>query len=561
MRYELRLATTALGVGYFACYPPASASFDENLDYLRTAPQDTFMHRHLVDQIGTVDMERAKHILERAWDRDPVVMGLIFEAALSFQSLSGLEGHFDRNRIEYILPHSPLIQARASLLSDQELHCKWLEVFEANMTEHRPLPAPEATGLPLLYTGRAIPSEAGVHINDIRGAVAFGRDIQKETMPSEAETSRRALERLGALDLVRGNEVPHKSSLSPYGFYRRWRLEFQVRNGRHDYSVHGIQTSYGKGLTPDAARASYSMEMVERASSFASFGPEGVLGYTREYPLTKATFTQLSRNGENALDPKLLRLETPYADEPLYWLEASEPKLGGFNPTLIPAQTVFLFCNLDEIDLFSGLGSTGLASGNTMEQAKAGALLEIIERDREATTPYHPDGCFHLDPGDDDLGSLISHYREKGVHIQFQDLTGPMGVPCYKCFVADRNGRIHKGTGAHPDARKALVSALTETTYAPRAGSTPSIPEGQARLSSGDLPDYSTGSFATDLEMLENLILANGFRILYVDLTRKDIGLPVVRAIVPGMELSADFDRFSRVSPRLFSNYLKSRIP
>jgi ribosomal protein S12 methylthiotransferase accessory factor YcaO len=41
-----------------------------------------------------------------------------------------------------------------------------------------------------------------------------------------------------------------------------------------------------------------------------------------------------------------------------------------------------------------------------------------------------------------------------------------------------------------------------------------------------------------------------------VDLTRKDLEFPVVRAIVPGMEFMTDFDRFSRVSPRLFCNYL-----
>ncbi len=48
---------------------------------------------------------------------------------------------------------------------------------------------------------------------------------------------------------------------------------------------------------------------------------------------------------------------------------------------LIPAQFVFLFCNLDEQNLFSALGSTGLASGNTMAEAKVSALTEVIERD------------------------------------------------------------------------------------------------------------------------------------------------------------------------------------
>ncbi len=561
MRYELRLATTSLGTGYFACYPPSANSFDENVDYLRSSPLDSFMHRRLTDQIGALDVQTVENILGMAWERDPMVMGLVYQAALSFSGLQDLARHFDRNRVESILPHTPLIQARAGLLEDRELQRKWAERFDKNMTEHLPLPDHEAIGLPILYSENVDPPLRSVHITGIHREITALRAIQKETKLPAAETAARALGKLKALHLLIGDEVAHKSSLSPHGFYRKWRLDLRVRNGRHDFSLIGVQTSYGKGLTPEAARASCSMEIVERVSSFASFGPEGALGYTGEYPLILATLAQLQQKGEKALDPNLLRLEAPYANEPLFWLKASERKPGASDTiaALIPAQSVFLFCNLDEIDLFSALGSTGLASGNTMEQAKVSALLEVIERDCEATTPFDPRGCFRIEPGDDDIGSLLATYREKGVHVQFQDLTAPMGVPCYKCFVADNSGRIYKGAGAHLDARKALVSALTETTYGPGPGSVPSVGmEGLAAIAAGDLPDFSTGSFAADLEILETLILANGYPIFYVDLTRKDIGIPVVRAIVPGMELSADFDGFSRISPRLFRKYLDS---
>lgn len=56
---------------------------------------------------------------------------------------------------------------------------------------------------------------------------------------------------------------------------------------------------------------------------------------------------------------------------------------------------------------------------------------------------------------------------------------------------------------------------------------------------------------------METLLRANGFRVIYAELTRQDVNLPVVRAIVPGMEILADFDRHSRVHPRLYANYLK----
>jgi len=40
-----------------------------------------------------------------------------------------------------------------------------------------------------------------------------------------------------------------------------------------------------------------------------------------------------------------------------------------------------------------------------------------------------------------------------------------------------------------------------------------------------------------------------------VDISRKDLDMPVVRALVPGLELTADFDRFSRPSLRLLARY------
>ena len=71
-----------------------------------------------------------------------------------------------------------------------------------------------------------------------------------------------------------------------------------------------------------------------------------------------------------------------------------------------------------------------------------------------------------------------------------------------------------------------------------------------------NLPDYSTPDHGNDLALLERLLTANGQRPYYVDLTRKDIGLPVVKALIPGMDILGDFDRFSRVHPELFSNYI-----
>lgn len=590
MSYELKLASTGSGVGYFACLPARQASFDECLAYLRLCPLDDFMHRSLLDRLCGLEPETLAAILDAAWGRDPIVVALVCEACLSVEKFEGLRSRFDREARRGLLPHSPLIILKSSLLGDQDLHARWGALFGSNLGQHRPLPHPETTGLPLLFPREVLAglprarmslgpfvapaSSRAQHAAAPHppggGDEAPGRKSEAvgarskipggaPSLPSPEETAIRALERLGAIGGLAGPEMKHVSSLSPHGFYRRWHLRLGVKNGRHDHTVTGIQTSYGKGLTEAVARASYAMEMVERVSSFASFGPEGVLGTARALPLVQGRFSELAASGRDLLDPNALRLEAPYEDEPLYWLEAAERRLDGtVRPVLIPAQAVFLFCNLDEIGLFSGLGSTGLASGNTLEQARVSALLEVLERDGEATTVHDPARCFRITADDPLLGPLLAHLGSRGVQVRFQDLTGSLGVPCVKSFVVTARGEVFKGTGAHLDGRKAVVSALTETPFAHQGASRsgPGI-EGLVTVRYEDLPNHGTGDPAADLETLEDLLLGNGFRVLYVDLTRQDLGIPVVKAIVPGLEFMADFDAHSRVSPRLFADYLR----
>ena len=219
---------------------------------------------------------------------------------------------------------------------------------------------------------------------------------------------------------------------------------------------------------------------------------------------------------------------------------------------------MYVFFFLDEIKFFSALVFTVLGSGVNPAGAKLSALTEVVERDSEGTTPFAPELCFEVESGEARLAGLLESYRRNGVHVQFQDITPPMGLPCCKCFVSGADGKIAKGTGAHLDARRALLLALTETPF-PYPGGPPSRPamDGLLRVPVEALPNYSSGIAEQDLQTTETLLLSNGFRVIYADLTRRDVGLPVVRAIVPGMEILADFDRFTRVHPRFYANYLR----
>ncbi len=564
--YELRLSKTEAGIGYFSCVPEKKIDFEAGVDYLRSHPYDQFMRKQLLAQMGGWLKDQLRDRIRNVPPEDGVYRSLLLEACLLNEPFKKLRDAFSDRECKTLARLTPLNYIRFDRLPDRRIHNRWIELFRKNIQEHQLLPPPETADPNRPFSDAEISAVAPEKISievvypdflPLKNVLSES-DKAKPALPSPAETADIALDRLAGIGVIAGEEMRHAASLSPIALLREWRVDIGVEAGLHRYRLTGKQTSYGRGLELEQARAAYAMEMVERCSAFASIGPEGVIGYQAPYPLIQGRFSELKDRNIPALNPDHLALQAPYEDEPLYWLEGAAPGRVGSEPILVPVQCVFLFSNLDEIALFSGLGSTGLASGNTLAQAKVNALMEIIERHCEGVTPFAPDRCFDLETTEPRLATLLLNYIENGIRVQFQDLTSPLGIPCCKCFVMDAAGDIIRGTGAHLNAGRALISAMTETPY-PFPGGPPSSSglTGLLRVPFEKLPDFTTGSPETDLALLEQLLAANGYRPLYVDLTRRDLSLPVVRALIPGMEITADFDRFSRVHPRLFANYLR----
>ncbi len=555
--YVLELKETAAGSGYFACVPEQTRVFSEQLDYLRGHPNDEFMHKHLLDVLRVLPAGRIERFIETADPDDAVFLALLHEACIIHGKFHHLMDRFSGTDPRDLAPASPLVYIRAENRPHADLHRTWLGIFQANMADHRPLPPPDQAP-PMLYPPEVLraarrPRSA---LEPAAGSGAPAPSGDPTSRPGAGETAASALSRLEELGIVSGREMRHTASLAPLALLREWRMALSVDLGRHRLTLSGTQTAYGRGFDVLTARAAYAMEMAERGSAFASVGPSGIRHRQEDAPLPRSDYESLRASGRNVLDPNDLSLEVPYDNDPLHWISGSLRTERKSVPVLVPAQCVFLFCNLDEPALFSAPGSTGLASGNTPAEAKVAALLECLERDAEATTPYHPGGCFTAAAEDPRVAALLRDYAEKGIHVGFQDLTGPFGVPVYKAFVVGPDGTVAKGTGAALDGRRALLSALTETPY-PYPSGPPSapLPEAFAVRRFEDLPSHATGSPETDLSLLESLLLRDDYTPIYVDLTRRDLAVPVVRAIVPGLLPAADFDRFSRVSPRLFANY------
>jgi len=558
MRYQMERVATEFSTGWFACLPSEDLDFEEALEYIQKHPYDDFMHKYLLDLTGTFGPNLVDLLINKGKEDDPYLLALMYETFILNEKLQALRTRFDGVDVKQLAEYTPHIYINWVLRQNQADNLYWVRLFSENIYGHNPLPSPEYLERPVPFDRNAIEDwrDRVVPIEDVL-TERSRRVSQKSPVPGPTpeETAKRAMEKLKARDLVAGREMGTQASLGPYALQIPWKLDITVSVGRNRWRLTGIQTSYGKGLNVHEARASCLMEMIERYSAFASFRSDRIPGYKTGHPIIKAPFKDLVKTGHNALDPNDMNLEVPYQNQELYWIPAERADENGRYPIYVPAQLVFLFCNLDEISLSSGLPSSGLAAGNTLEEAKLNALLEVIERDAERIMPYSRERCFLLEADDPRVRDILKGCAENGIHVQLLDITPEFGIPCYKAFIQGPRGEILKGCGAGLDGKRAAVSALTEVPYShsQQPCSVPA-PEGIRTIKYEELPDYASGNVGEDLRLLERLLLMNGYHPIYVDLTRADLDIPVARVLVPGLEMITDFDRFSSLSIRQFAH-------
>ena len=313
-----------------------------------------------------------------------------------------------------------------------------------------------------------------------------------------------------------------------------------------------ISVYNGKGATPTEARVSAMMEGLERYSA-----------EVRDRELAVACFSHL----EGALDPRDLIL--PEDADP----EALIPWIPGWDmineeEILVPANAVFHPLPSDYRRLFR-TNTTGLASGNAIEEAIFHGLAEIIERDAWALV----EAARHTGPLiqniEDDLAQgLMDKFAAAGVDVYLRDITSDIGVAT--CAAAADDVRLRDptllttGMGTHTSSKVAVLRALTEVAqsrltqihgaredatladFRKRIGyeRTKKLNshwfDGSEKRSFAAVPSFESDDFLLDIRhMLGRLQQAGLDRAVVVDLTRPEIGIPVVRVIVPGLEMSA----------------------
>ncbi len=556
--YDLERTATGAGVGWFTCVPIDEWDLDRAINYLEDHPYDVFMHKYVLERLGNLEPEEFGRFVKDNKNSKPFLEALIYEAWSKNWKFEAAGIKLEEMNLKRLVHYTPLIDIRWGIRGHGRDNLYWLKCFASNYYRHTDLPKPDEAEALLPFDRKQLSGllERAVHIKEIAPGVRKHEHLYRETSPKSFIKS--LLKKLEQHSILTGWETRTEATLSPFAVERPWLLGIEIREGRNCYGLKGTQISYGRGLNIHQARISCLMEVVERYCAFTSIREGKPQGYVNTGSLIKSTYQEISDMGVNVVDPNDMCLEVPYDGFPLCWIRGEEIGPDGRKEIYVPAQLVFLFANFDEMSLTSGVSSTGLGAGTTQNEARLTALLEVIERDAEKVVPFFRDRCFRLEADDVKVSEMLRFLESKGIHIQFLDLTSEFGIPCYKAFICGPGGVVLKGTGAGLDGRRAVLSAMTEVPYPYPYwfGSMEPMDEGPTVFYE-DLPDYSTGEIEKDLELLHTVLLSSGYKVIYVDLTKEELGVPVARAMVPGLEFMTFFDRHTPLSPRQFAHYLQ----
>ena len=358
--------------------------------------------------------------------------------------------------------------------------------------------------------------------------------------------------------------------------------------GTEDY----IWVYSGKGPTKRHAMASALMESIERYSSL----PSGWLG-----KFVRSNYSELSKTHKVLHPDKIVEpMRFVYHTNMMMdWLPGHDLVSG--EEIMVPA-SIALFRYTPPppaINPFSYFHTNGLASGNVMEEAVCHALCEVIERDamsladlRASAIPFHilrtivhslNAAAFSVSPilGDrfvDDpsifpdvdieeinfepVKSLVEKFRQAGISLMVKDITSDIGIPTFNAssveWISHDYGYLAEGHGTHPDARIALLRAITEVSQT-RAANIQGARDDLRKIKYNDkntddrrawqflrstkkikfseVPTFFNEDILDDINLILYRLKNVGLnQVIIVDLTNQDIGIPVVRAIVPGLE-------------------------
>ncbi len=309
----------------------------------------------------------------------------------------------------------------------------------------------------------------------------------------------------------------------------------------------GTAKQMGKGVTPEQAKASAVMELVERYSLF-SFVKEG----GHEY----CDFSAIEGNAIDLSELlKALHWESELSQEekglihsiPMEWVKAFSPVDGKW--VHLPLSW---FWPINEYN--------GSAAGNSMEEASVQAICEVVERHVCSLITYGRQKTPTIDPDsvtNPDARGLLDKFKATGVQVVLKDFTLGLGVPTVGAIAwdpatyPDRSEIVYTaGTAPHPE--RALIRALTEVAQLAGDFDTDGkyvesglpkfdtleeasyVLESPSTISIQELPDCSDENFRVEVKKISHALSQNGLNTFLLDITHPGLKVPAVYVVMPG---------------------------
>jgi len=209
----------------------------------------------------------------------------------------------------------------------------------------------------------------------------------------------------------------------------------------------------------------------------------------------------------------------------------------------VPANAVFhpIPSGYDRVRLFR-TNTNGLAAGNEKEEAIFHGLAEVIERDAWSLAEITRNTGAVVKIQEGEIRALLDKFSDADVSVLIRDITSDVGVPTFAAVSDDLMLRD--------------PALLTTADMRRIMGYEWMRKRNEHWFATSEEKDFeSVNSFSSDSDdfledlkyTVERLRGAGLEREVVVDLTREEIGMPVVRVIVPGLEMYAvDGDRIGR---------------
>lgn len=362
-----------------------------------------------------------------------------------------------------------------------------------------------------------------------------------------------------------------------------------VLPGTEDY----IWVYSGKGPTKKHAKASAIMESIERYSSLPrSFTKKFVTGTFNDL---KRSYNII--HPDEVIEPLSFDFQDDMCMDYVDGFDIINKEnilvpaglvLFRYNPN---SQSI--------INPFAFHHTNGLASGNVLEEAVCHALAEVIERDaislaqlRASAIPFHiltnlsnnlqrqgypiklvskeifrDDNTIFPDVLIDEMDfdpvlRLKEKFEKFNIKLIIKDITTDIKIPTFNVacveWISHDYGYLAEGHGTHPDKRIALLRAITEvsqTRVANIHGARDDLRKikyndkntddknawqfmtSKKTINFSDIITYQNEDILDDINLIVNFLKKAGLkRAIIVDLTNPNIKIPVVRALIPGLE-------------------------